>query len=196
MEPIAPYTVLGHRSRYREQLGDGRLGPVERRVETRDLRQFRMYVGKCPNGRKVVGLVQRGKRNKFLQFRNHAVIDQGCRRKSEPTMHHPMARGGDPHIGSVLLDPGDQVLEALGMADGCPFGPAVFANQSSFLILDSEMGRGAETLDLPLADQIGFRGAPIHITGELQARRSGIDDQYGVVHSVHSFADYIAKVSR
>ena len=75
VKPVAPHPLLVQRVGQRERLLDLRRGAVKRRVEARDLRQFRVHRQRHADRRQIVRLVQRRQWHQRFQlgeqFRRH-----------------------------------------------------------------------------------------------------------------------------
>ncbi len=103
--------------RQREQLRDFRLRAVERGVEARHLRHGRHRADHRPDRREVVRLVQRRERHQSFEFREHLGVDPHRRRCTSPRRGRPGARprpvGAPPKFG---LDSGRRPTPAPGRA--------------------------------------------------------------------------------
>ena len=94
MKPIASDTLGVKAFRNREMVGDLAVAAVKRRVEARDLDQFRPTREQCLNGREVIRLMQRRKRDVALETGQHCMIDDHRSIILRATMNHTMADGG------------------------------------------------------------------------------------------------------
>ncbi len=79
-------------------VGDFAMGTVKRRVEARNLDQFRPTREQSLNGREVIRLMQWRKRNVALQTSQHCVIDDDRSIILRATMNHTMADGGQGEV--------------------------------------------------------------------------------------------------
>ena len=94
MKPVASDTLGVKALRNREMVGDFAMAAVKRRVEARDLDQFRPTREQCLNGREVIRLMQRRKRNVALKISQHRMIDDDRSIILRATVSHAMADGG------------------------------------------------------------------------------------------------------
>ena len=104
MKPVAPDTLGVKAFRNREMVRDFAVAAMKRRVEARDLEQFRPTREQCLNGREVIWLMQRRKRHVALETRQHRMIDDDRSIILRATMNHTMADGGQGE-GLRLLQP-------------------------------------------------------------------------------------------
>jgi hypothetical protein len=186
MEAVPAYTRVGVFARQPEQLCDVRLGAMESRIETGDLRYFWCSLRDCDYGGKIVRLVQGGQRRQLGERGHHLAVDADWRSVLRPAMHDPMSDAYHALPLEQLDSCFKYFLSPSSMIESIR-GPAKSGNRLALGTFDVQTGRHADLLYLPAIQQILC--APRLIERKFDARRTGIDDRDGSAHRSASRAE-------
>jgi len=90
-------------------------------IEARHLRHIGLEFAQGPDCRQVVRLVQRRQRHQLFQLVKDRTIDDYRRRKSQPTMDHPVANPENCQPIRVAVNPREQDRQdSLMVSTGTP----------------------------------------------------------------------------
>lgn len=169
MKAVALDSRFGQLARQRELLSDGGLSPMERRVETRDLRQRRRVTRDRSDRRQVVRLMQRGQRHERVQLHQHAVVHSDWLGELRSAMHHAMpSRGESQFTESAALAPVEQKLDCAGMFQRRAGRPSMFVDDVPGRIASLESRFGQQRFQLTAQQQLRRIAVAKH--RKLQAR--------------------------
>jgi hypothetical protein len=90
---------------------------MEGGVETRDLGQLREAHQQPPDWRKVVGLMQGGERNQFLQCREDRLVDAHGRGIGDTAVHDTMAHADQSVARQLTAHETEQMVECAFVAE-------------------------------------------------------------------------------
>jgi hypothetical protein len=137
------------------------------------------------DGGDVVRLMKRHQRDELLQSRQDDVIDPRRLDEIRPAVGNAMADGHGPQLPAKFRPhPLRQMREGLGMAElRRRFSQGVVRQRPAVAILGFEVRRRAEALDLSPRFEVQLL-LDNRINRELQARRTGIENNDGVMHRI------------
>lgn len=149
MKAVTANASLGKAAWQWEDLGDFRLGSMERRIETADLGNAGERLAHRFYPRKIVGLVQWCERNEAAETANMAVVKKDGRGIGGTAMYDAVANSGnvEPHL--AVSQPSDQVFQSEAMilaTKTCQ--KCIFDNPALGLHLEADAPPGAYSIHL------------------------------------------------
>ena len=175
MEAVAAHPLLVQRRGQREHLRDFRIAAMEGGVEACHLRQLRQPLQQEADGRQVVRLVQRRKRDVFLECGQNGAVEHDRLRVFEAAVHHAMTDTDESMVGEFRPDESDQMIERAFVAKLRALVPLPFPKHTSVDAFCGEARRRVQPLSLSARDKIQSIALRC-VQRELEARRSGVED--------------------
>src|SRR6266478_5306479 len=113
VEAVTLHAGVVELGRQRESLRDGRIRPMERRVEARDLREFWRALEQQGDGRQVVRLVQGRERDEALERLERLGQDPHGSGVCQTPVHDPVAYADQPVVRELVLQEVSEILHRI-----------------------------------------------------------------------------------